>query len=104
MWSKQKIASFGTGPKKTTEHYAYIAVQASHVDLGFYCGSSLPVKQGPECTLPNQRFWIGCEEVHSDPVPLYLRLQLTLGVMSHPDHGFVPILFEYPRAPDTRRS
>lgn len=46
VWSKQKIASFGTGPKKMTEHYAYIAVQASHVNLGFYYGSSLPDPNG----------------------------------------------------------
>lgn len=38
---KQKIASFGVGPKKMTEHYAYIAVHGSHVNLGFYHGTSL---------------------------------------------------------------
>ena len=27
VWPKQKIASFGVGPKKMTEHYAYIGVQ-----------------------------------------------------------------------------
>ena len=42
VWPKQKIASFGFGPKKMTEHYAYIAVLRSHVDLGFYRGVSLP--------------------------------------------------------------
>src|ERR1035441_132662 len=41
VWPKQKIASFGVGPKKMTEHYAYIAVQATHVNLGFYHGTSL---------------------------------------------------------------
>ena len=40
-WPRQKIASFGVGPKKMSEHYAYIAVQASHVNLGFYHGASL---------------------------------------------------------------
>ena len=25
------------------------------------------VKQGSECTLPNERFGIGCEEVHTEP-------------------------------------
>lgn len=46
VWPKQKIASFGVGPKKMTEHYAYIAVQGSHVNLGFYHGASLPDPAG----------------------------------------------------------
>jgi hypothetical protein len=46
VWPKQKIASFGVGPKKMTEHYAYIAVQPSHVNLGFYHGMSLPDPAG----------------------------------------------------------
>lgn len=46
VWPKQKIASFGIGPKKMTEHYAYIAVQDSHVNLGFYYGTSLPDPSG----------------------------------------------------------
>ena len=41
VWPRQKIASFGVGPKKMTEHYAYIAVLSSHVNLGFYHGASL---------------------------------------------------------------
>ena len=42
VWPKQKIASFGTGPAKRSEHYAYIAVHGAHVNLGFYHGASLP--------------------------------------------------------------
>lgn len=41
VWPKHKIASFGVGPKKMTQHYAYISVQSSHVNLGFYHGASL---------------------------------------------------------------
>jgi hypothetical protein len=41
VWPRQKIASFGVGPKKMTEHYAYIGVQPSHVNLGLYHGASL---------------------------------------------------------------
>jgi len=41
VWPKLKIASFGVGPKKMTQHYAYIAVQSSHINLGFYHGTSL---------------------------------------------------------------
>ncbi len=41
VWPKLRIASFGIGPKKMSEHYAYIAVQGGHVNLGFYHGASL---------------------------------------------------------------
>jgi len=46
VWPRQKIASFGVGPSKMTEHYAYIAVQSSHVNLGFYHGVSLTDPSG----------------------------------------------------------
>ena len=42
VWPKLKIASFGVGPKKMTQHYAYIAVHGAHVNLGFYHGATLP--------------------------------------------------------------
>jgi len=41
VWPRQRTASFGIGPKKMSEHYAYIAVQRAHVTLGFYHGASL---------------------------------------------------------------
>jgi Domain of unknown function (DU1801) len=40
-WPIQAIASYGVGPKKMTQHYVYIAVQPSHINLGFYDGASL---------------------------------------------------------------
>jgi len=46
VWLRQKIISFGVGPKKMTEHYAYIAIQGSHVNLGFYHGASLADPDG----------------------------------------------------------
>jgi hypothetical protein len=46
IWRKQRIASFGVGPKKMTEHYAYIAVYARHVNLGFYHGAALEDRAG----------------------------------------------------------
>jgi len=36
-----RIASYGIGPKKMSEHYAYIAPQTEHVNLGFYHGAVL---------------------------------------------------------------
>jgi Domain of unknown function (DU1801) len=41
VWPRQAIASFGVGPRKMTQHYAYIGVHRSHVNLGFYHGASL---------------------------------------------------------------
>jgi hypothetical protein len=39
-WPAHKIISFGYGPKKMTEHYAFIAVHPVHVNLGLYHGVS----------------------------------------------------------------
>jgi hypothetical protein len=41
VWARQEIASFGVGPKKMSQHYAYIGVHKSHLNLGFYYGTSL---------------------------------------------------------------
>jgi hypothetical protein len=46
VWPRQHIASYGVGPKKMSEHYAYISVQESYVNLGFFHGASLPDPQG----------------------------------------------------------
>jgi hypothetical protein len=37
-----RAASYGVGPKKMTEAYAYVMPQAQWVNLGFYQGASLP--------------------------------------------------------------
>ncbi|HUA66774.1 MAG TPA: DUF1801 domain-containing protein [Alphaproteobacteria bacterium] len=46
VWPAFKIASFGIGPKKMTEHYVYISVQSSYINLGFYHGASLADPSG----------------------------------------------------------
>jgi hypothetical protein len=46
VWPRQHIASYGVGPKKMSEHYAYISVQESYVNLGFFHGAALPDPQG----------------------------------------------------------
>jgi len=46
IWPRQRIASFGIGPRKMSEHYAYIAVYAAHVNLGFYHGTALADRAG----------------------------------------------------------
>lgn len=46
VWPWQEIASYGVGPRKMSEHYAYIGVQRSYVNLGFYHGASLTDPSG----------------------------------------------------------
>jgi hypothetical protein len=46
VWRRQRIASYGIGPKKMSEHYAYIAPYRSHVNLGFYRGAFLNDPEG----------------------------------------------------------
>ena len=46
VWPRQKIASYGVGPKKMTQHYAYIAIYSSHINLGLYQGASLADPSG----------------------------------------------------------
>ena len=40
-WPKQRIIGYGVGPKKMSEHYAYVGPHKEHVNLGFYYGSTL---------------------------------------------------------------
>jgi hypothetical protein len=46
VWPRLGIASYGIGPKKMSEHYAYIAPQTKHVNLGFYRGAALKDPSG----------------------------------------------------------
>jgi hypothetical protein len=41
-WPKMRMASYGVGPKKKTEHFCYIMAQKNDVNLGFYYGAELP--------------------------------------------------------------
>ncbi len=41
VWPNHGIASYGVGPKKMTQHYAFIGVQNSQINLGFYHGATL---------------------------------------------------------------
>lgn len=42
VWPRQKNAGYGTGPKKMSEHFCWIAPARQHVSLGFYYGAELP--------------------------------------------------------------
>ena len=41
-WSRQKIAGYGVGPKKMSQHFCYIAPFKKHLNLGFMYGARLP--------------------------------------------------------------
>ena len=45
-WGQQKIAGYGVGPKKMSEHFCYIAPFKKHVNLGFFYGSDLDDPKG----------------------------------------------------------
>jgi hypothetical protein len=42
VWVRQKIVGYGTGPKKMTEHFCWLAPFRDYASLGFYYGSELP--------------------------------------------------------------
>lgn len=42
IWERQKIAGYGTGPKKNTEHFSWIMPTKKHVTFGFNYGAELP--------------------------------------------------------------
>jgi hypothetical protein len=46
VWPHQGTVGWGIGPKKMSEHYAYLALHPKHVNLGFYRGASLPDPAG----------------------------------------------------------
>lgn len=41
VWPHQKTVGYGVGPKKMSEHYAYLAVHPRHVNLGCNYGARL---------------------------------------------------------------
>lgn len=45
-WVRQKVIGCGTGPKKMSEHFAWIAPATAHVTFGFYYGAELPDPAG----------------------------------------------------------
>jgi hypothetical protein len=45
-WPRMRMASYGVGPKKKTEHFCYISAQKNDVNLGFYYGAELPDPEG----------------------------------------------------------
>lgn len=46
VWPVMRTVGYGTGPRKMTEHFAWLAPYANHVVLGFYYGAELPDPHG----------------------------------------------------------
>ncbi len=46
VWPQQKTAGYGTGPKKMTEQFCWLAPYPKHVVFGFYYGTELPDPEG----------------------------------------------------------
>ncbi|HEY9377332.1 MAG TPA: DUF1801 domain-containing protein, partial [Jiangellaceae bacterium] len=46
VWPRQRAAGYGTGPKKMSEQFCWLAPQTKHVVFGFYYGTELPAPEG----------------------------------------------------------
>lgn len=46
VWSRQRTAGYGTGPKKSSEHFCWLAPYTRHLTFGFFYGSELPDPAG----------------------------------------------------------
>lgn len=45
-WFKQKTIGYGVGPKKMSEHFCYIGLHNTHVNLAFFYGADLDDPEG----------------------------------------------------------
>jgi hypothetical protein len=45
VWPSQKSAGYGTGPKKMSEQFVWLAPQTRHLVFGFYYGTELPAPE-----------------------------------------------------------
>lgn len=41
-WARQRIAGYGVGPKKMSQHFCYLAPFKRHLNFGFFYGAHLP--------------------------------------------------------------
>ena len=55
VWPHQKTVGYGVGPKKMSEHYAYIAVHPRHINVGCNYGARLDDQGLLEGTGQNMR-------------------------------------------------
>ncbi len=71
-WPRQRIISFGLGPRKMTDHYVYIAAYAKHVNLGVYFGARLA---SPQVLLEGTGSNLRHVKVHTVDEPLLTSLR-----------------------------
>ena len=45
-WPRLRVIGYGVGAKKSTEHFCYIGIYGSHINLGFNHGLDLPDPSG----------------------------------------------------------
>jgi hypothetical protein len=55
VWPHQRTVGYGVGPKKMSEHYAYIAVHPQHINVGCNYGAHLDDQGLLEGTGQNMR-------------------------------------------------
>ena len=67
-WVQQKVVGLGTGPKKKTEHFAWIQPNKSHVNLGFNYGAELA-----DVARPGVRALLEVAIAHRVPPPISRR-------------------------------
>lgn len=46
VWAQQGTSSYGTGPKKLSEHFTFFVFGKSHLSFGFYYGTELDDRDG----------------------------------------------------------
>lgn len=46
VWPEQGTASYGVGPRKMSEHFAYFTFAKKHLGFGFYYGAKLRDPEG----------------------------------------------------------
>jgi Domain of unknown function (DU1801) len=46
VWPHQRTSGYGTGSKKMTEHFIWLAPHSKHLVFGFYYGSELSAPEG----------------------------------------------------------
>ena len=61
VWPRQRTAGYGTGAKKLSEHFCWLAPYTQHLTFGFYYGSELPDPSGagdgsPQRSAPTRLF------------------------------------------------
>jgi hypothetical protein len=92
VWPIQRNIGYGTGPKKQTEHFAWIAPATAHVSFGFNYGAELPdpsrLLEGNGKKFRHTKLFT-LEDVEHPGLPLLLRAAINHRVP--PPHPFASL-------------